>query len=178
MKIWMPGLLREHTCQFVGYVKGAARACTLLAVCKLCIDAKVDVLLMHPTLADSMKKVPSRMSYAGPGDRKIVAFMNARLSAKGSITEKHTVLTWAVTLRSLITNKPGSDASSILGEWNKQATPDSAFTGQKRVGLLKFLQHCDEETVRILTEHHSKMGQHDFVFTDDCFSNIKLFPGH
>ncbi len=66
--IWMPGSLRERICQFVGYVKGAARACTLLAVCKLCIDAKVDLLLVHPALADSMKKVPSRMYYVGAGD--------------------------------------------------------------------------------------------------------------
>ena len=70
--------------------------------------------------------------------------MNTKLSARGSIAEKHTILTWFVKLWRLTVEEPGPDASSILGEWNKQATPDSAFTGQKRVGLLKLLQHCDE----------------------------------
>ncbi len=114
----------------------------------------------------------------GTGDRKRVAFMNAHRSSRGSICEKHTVLTWVVKLQRLAKEEPGSDPTTLLNAWNQEATVDSAFTGGKRVGVLNLLQHCDEATLDHLVMHHSKMGMRDFVFTDDSFANKKLLPGH
>ena len=73
----------------------------------------------------------------------------------------------------------GADpAENILANWNKEATVDNAFAGSKRQGVMNLLQHCDEGMFKLLIKHHSRMGSKDFVFSDECFSNKKLLPGH
>ena len=43
---------------------------------------------------------------------------------------------------------------------------------------MNLLQHCDDSMFQLLIRHHSRMGSKDFVFSDECFSNKKLLPGH
>ena len=114
-----------------------------------------------------MKKIRNQTCYAGSNGRKTTSFANARFSFNGGRTEKHTILTWTVKLQKLKEADSGADASAILVERNEVATPDNAFVGSKRVGVLNLLQQCGDQTLELVTKHHSKMDKREFVFTDD-----------
>ena len=79
LQVWMPGPLRMDESFNICYVKGMARACTLLAVSQLCIMHGIDLKTVKPALWETMRSVECRLCYGGVGDRKRVAFMNACL---------------------------------------------------------------------------------------------------
>ena len=176
--VWIPEAQRTHSSFSLCFVKGMARACTLLAMLKLSASAELDLLVACPSLVGSVKQIHCRMHYSGVGDRKKVAFMNAALSARLSICEKHSVLTRVAKIKKL---REGDglpvEASTLISEWNKEATADSALSGQKRVGVLNLLSNCDNDVIDILVAHHSKMGSGHFTFTDECFANKNCFLG-
>ena len=98
--VWIPQSMRGQNNRLC-YVKGMARACLMLTICKLCLENDIDLAKVYSKLYDSMSCPTCKMYYSGTGDRKQVAFLNAHLSHRGSICEKHTVLTWVIKLQRL-----------------------------------------------------------------------------
>ena len=79
---------------FSHYVKGAARATSILMLAHVAIvHLKVEIASMHPTIYHSMLGVTCRLGMAAT-DPSIIALENARLSAAGSIRRKHDPITW------------------------------------------------------------------------------------
>ena len=86
----------------------------------------------------------SRLRFKRRRDRSFVAFMNAALNARGSIIQKHTVLTWVTVIKKL-KDEDGLtyDPSAILQEFNTNyATGHASIVGTMRVGVLNMLNHC------------------------------------
>ena len=96
------------------YIKGMARVCTMLAMLKLCYDNKLDVNILHPGLADSLKSINCRFYWQGIGGLKHVAFLNAKLSASRAICERHNVITWVISIKKLL-NTEGCTVNTDAG---------------------------------------------------------------
>ena len=86
----------------------------------------------------------SRLRFKRRRGRSFVAFMNAALSARCSIIQKHTILTWVTVIKKL-KDEDGLtyDPSAILQEFNTNyATGHASIVGTMRVGVLNMLNHC------------------------------------
>ena len=178
--VWLPDQNRELMTFKFWYVKGMARACTMLAMLKLCFDNKLDINILHAELADTLKTIRCRFFWQGIGGLKQVAFLNAKLSASRAICEKHSVLTWVIKLKKLMNTegfKVNAHPGALIEEWNKQATQDSMLGGSKRVSVLGLLGLGDD-VQQTLVGHHSRMGAAHFAFDETTFGNKKVMPGY
>ena len=160
---------------FSHYVKGAARATSILMLAHVAIvHLKVEIASMHPTLYHSMLGVTCRLGMAAT-DPSTIALENARLSAAGSIRKKHDPITWAAKLMTL--KNKGLSPTEIIRRWNDGATRDGALNGAKRTAVLAMLELSDE-SLNLLIKHVSEFGIENSAFQDSAFSNKKILPGH
>ena len=155
------------------YVKGAARATTLLFLAHVAWKAGWDLPTLCPRLQASMTACHIRL-HGVASDAISVCLENARLSARGAICKAHDVLTWVLKLAKL---KPaGVKPSEVLKRWNAECTKDSQLLGAKRTAVLNLLD-APESAIQILMEHLSEFGLDGVAFREDCFSSKKLSVG-
>lgn len=159
---------------FTHYVKGAARASTILMlahvlVCKM----DLDVASLNPRLYDSMLAVFCKESDI-PTDAVAIALENATLSARGDIRKQHDVITWLSKL--LILKGKGLSPTEVLQRWNESATREAAVVGNKRTGLLLLLK-LPTESAQLLLKHSSTFGN-DSAFSNEVFAHKRLHPGY
>lgn len=154
------------------YVKGMARACTILTIADLTLGA--DLRTHHPSLFRSMSAVRVRRCTVAV-DRLSMALENARLSARGSIRRAHDVVTWLGKLQLLRAN--GQDPAAVLKKWNDSCTREAQVTGNRRLCCLSLLERAPDSAVELLLAHVSEVGAEGSAFSEDAFANKKLLPG-
>ena len=122
--------LTQEPLFFSCYVKGAARATTLLMLAHVTMYVlKVDLDTFSPTLFQSMLAVTCRLGIAAT-DQTSIALENARLSARGSIRKMHDVITWASKLMTL--KQKGLSPTEIIRRWNDSSTAAASLNGGKK----------------------------------------------
>ena len=166
--------LTQEPLFFSCYVKGAARATTLLMLAHVTMYVlKVDLDTFSPTLFQSMLAVTCRLGIAAT-DQTSIALENARLSARGSIRKMHDVITWASKLMTL--KQKGLSPTEIIRRWNDSSTAAASLNGGKKTSVLALLD-LPNDCMEILIQHISEFGPDQSAFTDKCFSNKKIMPG-
>ena len=171
--VWNDGDPRRYF--WTGYVKGAARAATVLVLAKLIMESRADICETAPDLFYSLRAVHCRRGLMSV-DRASVALENAKLSARGAIRRAHDVITWLGKLYLL--KQTGLDPAAVLKRWNAMATKESQVTGNKRTCCLMLLENAPNAAVQLLLDHVSEFGQESSCFAEDAFANKKIMPGH
>ena len=154
------------------YVKGSARACTMLFLASQVIERQWDLTCLAPDLQRSLTAIYARRAVMTT-DMQSVALANAKFSQQGGIRKAHCVLTWVGKLSLLQQN--GLNAEAVLKTWNSQATDAGALGGNKRVAVLNALK-MPSDCVQLLIDHLSEFGDKS-AFYEDAFSNKKLAVG-
>ena len=114
-----------HCAFSLGYVKGQARATSLLAILYYCFEKQIDLQTVHKKLFESVTKVwVFRVAYTTRADE---ALANMRLSARGSIRRANNLIITVVMLQNL--GKQGAgDTSSFVRRWvGIDSRPPSKF---------------------------------------------------
>ena len=155
------------------YLKGMARATTILFVAHSLWVRNWDVSILHPSLFRSMQHVHCRLGIIG-GDATAIALENGKLSARGSIRKEHNVICWLGVLRTL--TKKGISPTNIIGEWNARCVKKAEIIGQKRSALLQLLAYpaCVQD---LILKHNSILGDSS-AFREDAFKNNRLQLGY
>ena len=154
------------------YVKGCARACTMLFLASQILERGWAVETLSPDLQRSLTAIYSRREILST-DSQSIALANAKLSRQGAIRKAHCVLTWLGKL-SLLQSK-GLKAEEVLKAWNSSATQAGQLQGNKRVAVLQLL-NMPPAVIEILLDHLSEFGDKS-AFPEDAFSNKKLSIG-
>ena len=171
-----PGFV-DNDSFWLGYVKGAARTTTAMALAYLMLDLYGDAGISHginPTFWESLTNVWVKWEVHNPSLEQ-VAFANAKLSARGAIRKANDIITWCLKLRT-IELRAKRAPSDVIQSYNSQCTRESQIVGMKRTGALNLLK-CDREVLDTLLEHVSKDGIEKVFFGDSTFSNSKIMPG-
>ena len=108
----------------VGYVKGMARASTLMALVHCCWDWGVPLPEIVQQSANVIWVRRALLSF----DAVQLAFENAKLSARGSIRKAHCSITWVMKLLKLVSGTALS-APNVIKDWNMVSTKDAALVG-------------------------------------------------
>jgi hypothetical protein len=162
------GELKFWTC----FVKGSARACTLLFLASEIMKRDWDLQVLSPDLLSSMTAVWGRREIMAT-DSQSIALANAKLSQSGAIRKAHCVLTWLGKL--CLLQRKGLNADQVIKTWNTAATDVGKLSGNRRVALLQLLA-MPEKCVELLLAHLSEFGDKP-AFFEDAFSNKRLAVG-
>ena len=165
-------------CDFftLSYVKGAARAATLLVLLDQILLSTGDKIWDHfPGLASSVQKIHAAKVNVSD-DPLAIAFSNATLSQRGSIRRAHDTVTWLGTLHLLRQHNPNLDGTTIVNKWNSQCTRAAQLVGSKKSSLLNLLA-CRVDEILLLLSFVSRVGTDGKCFAEDCFANKRIMPG-
>lgn len=154
------------------FVKGSARACTLLFLASEVMIREWNLSTLAPELLHSMTVVFCKRGIM-TSDPQSIALENAKLSQKGSIRRAHCVLTWLGKLSLL--QKHGLSPDQVIKLHNQTATQSGQLTGSKRVAVLALL-NMPSKCTQVLLQHLSMFGDHT-AFYEDAFSNKRLAVG-
>lgn len=154
---------------WVCYLKGAARAQTLLFLAKLAMDAKWDLSVLHPALFASMQGIACKRGTL-LRDLQSIALENAAIAARGGIRKALDCLGWLGKL--LLLRDKGYSSEDVLKRWNASASKESQLVGGKATGL-RFLLNCPEGITALLLRHASQYGS-NIAFSEDCWQNKKI----
>lgn len=158
---------------FSHYVKGAARASTVLMLAHLLCKLKLDVASLSPRLFQSLLVIHCTETTC-PTDATSIALENAALSARGDIRRQHDVITWLSKL--LILKSKGKTPSEVLKRWNESATREASVQGAKRTALLLLLD-LPAESAQLLLDHTAAFGT-EGAFSNEAFANKRMATGY
>lgn len=154
------------------YVKGMARACTMLFLASQIMERNWDLRVLCPELLSSLTAIHCQRGIMST-DSQSVALANARLSQAGSIRKAHCVLTWVGKLQ--ILRDEGLSAEQVIKAWNATATTAGQLQGAKRTAVLGCL-NMPAPCVAVLMQHLSIFGDKT-AFHEEAFANKKLAVG-
>lgn len=159
----------------VGYVKGQARAATLLALLAACFEKDIELNKVHPILYNSILKIHCMSLMFNTVQERL--FHTFKVSVRGSIRRAPNTVTWVQSL--LVLRGHGvADASSILRKWNSEASKSSQVVGSKSTGVKHLIDNTPRNVLNIIIQHVSEFGWDDCIFTNDAFSSKKHLPGY
>ena len=166
LKLYQPAEPSTSDIFWTAYVKGMARACTLLMLLSLChrLGFKLPAELVESFCAIKAKR------HLMCSDTCSIALENAKLSSSGAIRKPHDAVMWLLKLRKLATAK--FEPATVIKRWNEMSIRSDQITGVKRVSLLALLDHCDEATCDSLLSTMSCGG--GGCFTDEALSLIHI----
>ena len=99
----------RHSVHSLGYMKGQARAVTLLCILHYCYNLKIDISMAHPKLFNSVTEIwVVKVAIATRIDE---ALANMKYSARGSIRRANSLITTVLRLRNVARhglNDPGT----------------------------------------------------------------------
>eukprot|EP00959_Pyramimonas_sp_CCMP1952_P040659 850123-Pyramimonas_sp.AAC.1 len=156
----------------LAYVKGMARACTLLTLLDVILaDGAQEFLDTFKTVVDSAKVITIRVQIAI--DRIALAVENAKLAQRGRIRKANNVVTWAGIVLELKAHGI-TDPQTLVRAWNEKcATKEAQIIGQKRTALLSILSLSDH-ALNTLFEIVAENGWEHSPFTEDFLASPKL----
>ena len=150
--------LTQEPLFFSCYVKGAARATTLLMLAHVTMYVvKVGLDTFSPALFQSMLAVTCRLGIAAT-DQTLHCFGKRTALSKGLIRKMHDVITWGSKLMTL--KRKGLSRTEIIRRWNESSTAAASLSGGRK--NIEFPNDCME----ILIQHISEFGPDQSAFTD------------
>ena len=117
-----PGFV-DNDSFWLGYVKGAARTTTAMAIAYLMLDLHGDAGIcngINPSFWESLTKVWVKWEVHNPSLEQI-AFLNAKLSSRGAIRKANDLTTWCLKLRT-IELRAKRAPSDVIQSYNNQCT--------------------------------------------------------
>ena len=149
------------------YVKGAARATSVLMLAHVClIKLNADLVVLSPKLYETLLSMSCLLGTPAI-DASSIALENARRSSRGSIQKMHGI-TWLAKLNTLTQEE--FSPTEVIRRWNDTCTKSGALEGQKKLALK---QPC----IQLLLDHVPEFGPEGSAFTDAAFANKHLIPG-
>ena len=67
---------------------------------------------------------------------------------------------------------------ATIGRWNTQCAARDKLQGTRRTTILNLLTLASQESIDLLLEQAGEAEQGGKAFTEDCFAQKKLLPGH
>ena len=171
LQVWVPHQSEAQPFQ-MRYVKGMARASTLLCLLDLIIDR--DAADKFPNLFASAAVIHA--TFEVHVDLASVAIANANVSARGSIRQAHDVITWTSKLLLLV--KQGVNAKEVLARFNCQATKQACVTGARMIAVTTLLQPPCHEGLEVMLALLAEVGPNQVFWDEHAFSNKRIAPGY
>ena len=153
---------------WVSYVKGMARATTLLCIADCLIQAGYDTK-NAPRIQSTFGIIHARRHMAAM-DKAAIALENARLSAAGSIRKGHDLIQWFGKL--LMLKSFNYDPPEILAKWNQQATKDHRIVGAKQMSIMRLLKFQSPEVEKLLFGAVNEFGVEHLCWTEDMHDGL------
>lgn len=155
----------------VGYIKGSARACTLLCICALFIEEETSLKESLPVLYES-----ARVVFAigvTVVDRQSAMQMTFKRSIRGAIREAPNIITWIITLTNLRVHD-GSDPLRVIKKWNSDSAPSDRLVGQKATSVQMVLERMPESVAKLVMDHVSRYGWQNCMISDETLASKKI----
>ncbi len=130
----------------VGYIKGAARTSTLLAVLHFAMVNDVTLKLSCPVLYESVLEIKAFWWHSP--DAMQDAFVNMTMSVRGSIRTSPNVITVAMMIRNL-----NCDQASFVRKWNQQATVSTRITSKRASSLKLLFEQAPPDALSLILSH-------------------------
>ena len=153
-----------------------ARACTVLALVVFLIDANLPSSALSPEFGPSVSAM--HCVYREFSSTTQIVLENAGESASRSIARMWCVLTWMGVLIKLKESSITTDAGSIIKMYNEKSSAKATLSGGKRLAVLNLLEKLPAEAQLMLLDDLSTSGFNNTPFTDDAWTDKKLFPGY
>lgn len=159
----------------IGYTKGMARSCSLLAFLYWCKEASVDLAARHEQLWKSILTI--YVQHKKHESRVEEALDNMKISLKGDVRRKASLPQQALIIVRL-SHYGFNDNAGFVRKWN-QTSPRHAHIVGKRAVALKFLfEHTEIDTLMLILRHCGDVGWDDSVWLEDALASKKLYARH
>lgn len=128
----------------LGYMKGMARSCALLALLHHCTRQKIDIKLASQQLYDSILRV--YVHHVWQASKLDEAMANMRLSCAGSLRKAVNVIQMAVMIINLF--RYGlSDFGIFIRKWNQQSAKQFQISGKRAMALRLLFESAPQATL-------------------------------
>ena len=129
----------------------------------------------HPTIWASARRIYAQLVVWVNLREQI--FHRNKIDARGSIRKAPNVITWALSLDKLRL-AGDKDAGAIIKEWNNRASRQQQLVGGKAQALKNVLDMMPQEVfTEVVVRAVSEMGWEKSPWSDDAFSNKRIYPG-
>ena len=129
----------------------------------------------HPKLWASTRRIYAKLVVWNNLRDQI--FHRNKIDARGSIRKAPNVITWALSLHKLRL-AGDNDAGAIIREWNNTASRQQQLGGGKAQALKNVLDMMPQEVfTEVVVRAVSEMGWEKSPWSDDAFSNKRIYPG-
>ena len=157
----------------LGYLKGMARATSLLAMLHCLHKRGVDIaaeLSLRP-LHESGRVV--YVLHTAQGTKMDEALQSMKISARGSIRKKTNIVQTVVMVRKLYQHGL-TDFTVFVRRWNAMAASTDQIKGRKAAALKLLFE--DPEALQLILAHVSKMGWDNACWSEENLSSKKIYP--
>ena len=129
----------------------------------------------HPKLWASTRRIYAKLTVWNNLRDQI--FHRNKIESRGSIRKAPNVITWALSLDKL-RQAGDKDAGVIIKAWNNKASRQQQLGGGKAQALKNVLDLMPQEVfTEIVVRAVSEMGWENSPWSDDAFSNKRIYPG-
>ena len=159
----------------VGYVKGQARVCTLIALMSHIMDSGLDPCTCVPKLYETARVI--YCNHKIHSSQRDEVFDNFQSSTRGSIRKPPHTFQWVSALQTLRMTDDGG-VTTVIKAWNQNVSKASQLHGAKSVGVRNVLSLMPEQVYNILARHVSLHGWENSALSDDVLQSKRIYPGH
>lgn len=156
----------------LGYVKGAARGMTMLALLALLYHD--DMSMVNEVLLRSLVSGVC-VQHAKESSLQEEVLTNFRISIRGSLRRAPSLVTWVGVLANL--QKHGySEPADLIRKYNATVPKPQQLVGGRAVAVKNMLTSFPADALTMLMGHVSKHGWEGCAFTEDALSSRKILP--
>ena len=129
----------------------------------------------HPKIWASARCIHAQL--VGRGNLREQIFHRNKIDARGSIRKAPNVISWTTSLDRL-RQAGDKDAGAIIKAWNNESSKHQQIAGAKAQALKNVLGLMPANVfTTYLLPAVSELGWERCPWTDDTFSNKRIFPG-
>ena len=129
----------------------------------------------HPTLwASTMRICAQLVVWVNMREQ---VFHRNKIDARGRIRKAPNVISWTLS-HDKLRHAGDKDAGAIIRAWNNEASKQQQLVGGKAQALKNVLDLMPQEVfTEIVVRAVSEMGWENSPWSDDAFSNKRIYPG-
>ncbi|CAK8990693.1 Uncharacterized protein SCF082_LOCUS2343 [Durusdinium trenchii] len=154
----------------IGFLKGAARVTTAIAIVVCCSSLGIQVPAVLRESLQSIKCKHIRLS-----SRTDELFFNMKKSQRGSIRKAPSAISWVVSLRNTFAGNKSLDPAGIIKQWNGICARSDRLVGAKAMSVTNLFQ-LPEKCLDIILDTVSIYGWEGCPFSDESLQSKKLLP--
>ena len=157
----------------LGYIKGEARATTVLTILRWTYQESIDLKVEHEKLYESIREV---WLHPFKGATKLdEGLMNMKLSVRGSIRTANNIIQTVILVQNL-TKHGLTDISIFTRKWNVISGRANQIVGKRAMSLKLLFNDCPVAVLIAILEHVETLTWEQACWSDDNLCNKKLFP--